>query len=135
MRENFLSTSDNLSLKRMLDVSEIRHKYISNNIANLDTPGYRSKDLDFRGILRNAKDPEMRGVSKTDNRHFPVGKTLEESPFHLEGEFTKLFINYKQTTEEEEMSKLASNGIAYRAASELLSRKFQLLSNSIVGGR
>ncbi|MGC8846954.1 MAG: flagellar basal body protein, partial [Candidatus Hydrogenedens sp.] len=30
-----------------MKVAEINHRYIANNIANADTPGYTQKELDF----------------------------------------------------------------------------------------
>ena len=41
-------------LQRFLDLSSKRQELISSNIANVDTPGYRTKDIDFRGELERA---------------------------------------------------------------------------------
>lgn len=41
-------------LERFLDVSVVRHSLISSNLANIDTPGYRTRDIDFAGELRRA---------------------------------------------------------------------------------
>ncbi|HKM49129.1 MAG TPA: flagellar basal body rod protein FlgB [Terriglobales bacterium] len=38
-------------LSRFLDVNVARHKLIASNLANIDTPGYRTRDLDFRAEL------------------------------------------------------------------------------------
>jgi flagellar basal-body rod protein FlgB len=42
------------ALGRFLDVDVARFKLISSNLANIDTPGYRTRDLDFRAELRRA---------------------------------------------------------------------------------
>ena len=39
------------ALSRFLDVDVARHKLITSNLANIDTPGYRTRDLDFRAEL------------------------------------------------------------------------------------
>jgi flagellar basal-body rod protein FlgB len=39
------------ALSRFLDVEVARHKLITSNIANIDTPGFRTRDLDFRTEL------------------------------------------------------------------------------------
>jgi flagellar basal-body rod protein FlgB len=39
------------ALSRFLDVNVARHKLIASNLANIDTPGYRTRDLDFRAEL------------------------------------------------------------------------------------
>lgn len=43
------------ALGRYLDVNVARHKLIAANIANLDTPGYRTRDLDFHAELARAR--------------------------------------------------------------------------------
>jgi flagellar basal-body rod protein FlgB len=42
------------ALGRFLDVDVARLKLITSNLANLDTPGYRTRDLDFRAELARA---------------------------------------------------------------------------------
>jgi flagellar basal-body rod protein FlgB len=41
-------------LSRFLDLSAKRQELITSNIANVDTPGYRAKDIDFQGELTRA---------------------------------------------------------------------------------
>jgi flagellar basal-body rod protein FlgB len=41
-------------LERFLDVASERHKLVVSNMANVDTPGYHTKDLDFRSELTRA---------------------------------------------------------------------------------
>jgi len=42
------------ALGRFLDVDVARHKLIVSNLANIDTPGYHTRDLDFRAELSRA---------------------------------------------------------------------------------
>jgi len=42
-------------LERFLDLASRRHTVISSNLANIDTPGYRARDLDFGRELRRAE--------------------------------------------------------------------------------
>jgi flagellar basal-body rod protein FlgB len=42
------------ALSRFLDVDVARYKLVAANLANLDTPGYRTRDLDFRSELQRA---------------------------------------------------------------------------------
>lgn len=39
-------------VERFLDVTSQRHQLVVTNMANVDTPGFRTKDLDFRGELQ-----------------------------------------------------------------------------------
>jgi flagellar basal-body rod protein FlgB len=47
-------------LEKVLNVTVQRHKLVVANMANVDTPGYHTKDLDFRGELQrvSASDDE-----------------------------------------------------------------------------
>lgn len=41
-------------LERFLNVTVNRHAIVTRNMANIDTPGYRTQDLDFRSELERA---------------------------------------------------------------------------------
>jgi flagellar basal-body rod protein FlgB len=46
------------ALSQFLDVDLARYKLVASNLANIDTPGYRTRDLDFRAELRRAREQE-----------------------------------------------------------------------------
>ncbi|ABF40657.1 flagellar basal-body rod protein FlgB [Candidatus Koribacter versatilis Ellin345] len=50
--------------ERALDVSAARQRVIANNMANVDTPGYHTRDIDFAGQLRQMLG-EASGGSQT----------------------------------------------------------------------
>jgi flagellar basal-body rod protein FlgB len=37
------------NLERYMNLLSARQKLVASNIANTDTPGYKTKDIDFRG--------------------------------------------------------------------------------------
>jgi len=41
-------------LEKFLDVTSARHSLITANMANIDTPGYHTRDIDFRSELQRA---------------------------------------------------------------------------------
>jgi len=43
-------------LEGYLGVASARHQLIVSNMANIDTPGYHTQDIDFRAELRRAMD-------------------------------------------------------------------------------
>jgi flagellar basal-body rod protein FlgB len=51
---NDVSTPMMNLLQKVLDVTAQRHKIEVTNMANVDTPGYQTKDIDFRGELQRA---------------------------------------------------------------------------------
>lgn len=60
-------------LDKALDASSLRETVISNNLANVDTPGYKRREVDFEGLLRqeldklkwNSLDEKMEDVDLT----------------------------------------------------------------------
>jgi len=51
---NMIDTTMTEALGQFLDVDVARSKLITMNIANIDTPGYKTRDLDFQTELRRA---------------------------------------------------------------------------------
>jgi flagellar basal-body rod protein FlgB len=51
-------------IERYMDLLSTRQKLVASNIANVDTPGYQTQDIDFQGEFRNslAGDPTVVGV-------------------------------------------------------------------------
>jgi flagellar basal-body rod protein FlgB len=41
-------------LERYMDLLSVRQKLVASNIANADTPGYHTRDIDFQGELAEA---------------------------------------------------------------------------------
>jgi flagellar basal-body rod protein FlgB len=44
------------SLEQYMDLVATRQKLVASNIANADTPGYKTQDLDFQASFRSAMD-------------------------------------------------------------------------------
>ena len=57
-------------LERYLDVVTMRQTLITTNVANIDTPGYHTRDVDFRGELMRAMNGE--DISTTSPFVVPV---------------------------------------------------------------
>jgi flagellar basal-body rod protein FlgB len=47
-----------------------RQKVISSNIANINTPNYKTKDLTFESELKNAQNVPVLKLSQTQGSHF-----------------------------------------------------------------
>jgi flagellar basal-body rod protein FlgB len=56
-------------LEKYLDVTSERHKLVVSNLANVDTPGYHTKDIDFRSEL-------ARAVAGGDENVLPVARSV-----------------------------------------------------------
>ena len=66
------------ALGRFLDVDVARHKLIAANLANIDTPGYHTRDLDFRAELMRA-GIENRELATTENDRLHYASLAQSS--------------------------------------------------------
>ncbi|MBZ5659256.1 MAG: flagellar basal body protein [Acidobacteriia bacterium] len=56
---SFMNTSQLAQVENFLDLATKRQSLLASNIANVDTPGYRTQDIDFHGEFARAlsQDP------------------------------------------------------------------------------
>jgi len=117
----FGKTIENLS--DVLDLRSERHKVIASNIANIDTPNYKPKDIVFKeeleGIIRNVEGVTMTRTCENhlSERSSPGNKTDFE-----------VVDTGERVDLDKEMANLAENNLMYNLAVEFLSRKFDGLN-------
>ena len=101
-------------LERYMDLLSARQKLVASNIANVDTPGYRTRDIDFQSEFRTAAGlaPQVVEVS---------GLTIKN-----DGNSANL---------DREARLLAENALRFQVASSLLRSQIQLVRSAIEEGR
>ena len=124
-----------LLLEKVLDVRLKTHNYIAANIANIDTPNYRPRQISFDQELRSALYPQG-PLKRTHPGHFPVAReTVVGMPVQLNPYYSPSR-GLDTTDIDREMVKLAKNHLMYNANTQILAKKFQNLKNVIIeGGR
>ncbi|WP_018392341.1 flagellar basal body rod protein FlgB [Bacillus sp. 37MA] len=119
------------SLEHGLNYASLQQKAIANNIANVDTPNYKSQEVSFKQILEKKSDSLQ--ANRTNERHFTLSSTSDGTII------AKRNLSYNESGNnvdiDQEMSDLATNQIYYNALTDRLSSKFSSLSNVIRGGR
>jgi len=110
----------------------LRHKIIANNIANVETPGYRSMDISFREqleyLVKMASDrKQVRGGSGVDRRPPP---TLI---FASDPTSQRHSINRNTVSIDQELVKLSQNTILHNTYLQLLNSKFRMIKYAISG--
>ena len=124
-------------LSRAMDITARRHNMITSNIANMDTIGYKPKDIDFKKTLEKAMaDPPSPDMEVTHGAHFDGSGNL--SPVSMPGQVIDASDEYHLDSVDidTEMTHLVENNIQYRTAAEMLLRKITMLQYSITeGGR
>jgi flagellar basal-body rod protein FlgB len=123
------------ALEKAISISQQRNAVITSNISNLDTPEYKSKDINFKSELAKALETNhQKDLVRTNPRHISMQKNGEQmiEPFEEQGEWN----GYNWANIDSEMTKLTENNLVYRTAVEALLRKMSLLKEVIrEGGR
>jgi flagellar basal-body rod protein FlgB len=101
-------------LEHMLDVSAFRHKVLTSNIANADTPGYKAKDIAFQKELDNAVATDGKGGYEI----YESGTTMP----NRDGNTVNLDM---------EMAKVAENTLIYNTAVEVMSMKIRMTKDAL----
>jgi len=122
-------------LNKALDAYAMRQKSIADNIANVDTPGYKRSEVSFEEDLKAALD--KKGVSgfRTNPRHLPVGKPRidEVKPIPFLPKDNSLASGKNNVDIDHEMAELAKNQINFTYGSRLMELTFNRLKSAIRG--
>ncbi|MDR2455818.1 MAG: flagellar basal body rod protein FlgB [Deltaproteobacteria bacterium] len=117
-----------------------RHDFSSNNVANMDTPGFRAKHLDFEKVLAQNLGSGLNelDVRQTNARHIPsrdpnsafarAARAVKRSPYGWdEYDDDKLDID-------QEMTLLTKNQLIYNTTVQMLAKEFSNLKYAIAEG-
>ncbi|MCJ7508350.1 MAG: flagellar basal body rod protein FlgB [candidate division Zixibacteria bacterium] len=119
-------------LKKALDLSSFKQKLISSNIANVSTPGYKPKDIEFTKELSSCLDKTKTTGTRTNPAHIPLGQNKDKSPEVVASESANPN-NVNSVDIDKEMGNLAENELIYKFGTRFMSRNFQVLKMSIKG--
>jgi len=106
-------------LTRYMDLTARRESLIAGNIANIDTPGYKSKDVDFSKELQRIMTGAAGDTSKAAAINTPG---LLERP------------DGNNVSMEREGMLLGQTQLEFQSAAQLLKSQFHLLQSAIKEG-
>ncbi len=120
-------------LQSSLDIRLQRQNVLNGNLANVDTPGYRSRDLDFGAALKAAEAPKPAHVSvaPVEPGHLPVdvGGLTPPDP----QSFIKLApqgengLDGNSVDLDKTMVELSRNALLYGASARAVGKKLAIL--------
>lgn len=113
-------------LEKMLDVSAMKHKVIANNIANINTPGYKKMEVSFAGQLEKViKDSS---TNKFDNFQPKIVVSKEDTNGTVRNDGNNVDMD-------KEVSSLMKNTLSYNIYTQLLAKKMELVKSAIEDSR
>lgn len=131
-------TNDYRILEKSLDAAWLRNEAISQNIANVDTPGYKKKTVAFEEYLKGALDNSSFKGNMTDKRHIPIGGNDIDSidiKITQDNKDLSVRLDGNNVDIESEMASLAKNDIKYNTLVQSLSTAYNRLRSVISEGR
>jgi len=119
-------------LENALDFSTVKNRAISSNIANIDTPNYKTKDVSFKNMLDN--ESRTFEANRTNSKHIPFNQTQQAPYQFVTNNNTAYSHNGNNVDVDKEMADLAKNQIYYNALVDRISGKFSSLQTVLRGG-
>jgi flagellar basal-body rod protein FlgB len=107
--------STTANLERYMDLLSTRQKLVASNIANADTPGYKTQDIDFQSEFQNLLNGQQPQTVQADG--------LAEKP------------DGNNVSMDREARLLAENAIRFNLASTLVRNQLKTIREAIDEGK
>ena len=121
-------------LEKGLDVSWLKNAVISNNIANAETPGFKSSSVDFEDQFRAALSDDGFNAKRTNDKHIEFSDTtINMDTLVSTDRSTTLTEDGNNVDLDYENAELARNTIYYSTLTEQISGEFRRLNIAING--
>jgi flagellar basal-body rod protein FlgB len=117
---SWLNSTQFMLLERFLDATSMRQTLVTTNIANVDTPGYHTRDIDFRGELQRVLNGE---------------DTSQTSPFVMPVRGLIARPDGNNVSVDRESLLLAEVQLQYKSATALLRSQFSQINAAIKEGQ
>jgi len=124
------------ALTRQLDSSSLTQRVIANNVANVNTPGFKKSQVSFREQLRQALDSKAPVLATSNPRHIGGAADISQvAPKVVQERDTIMRYGQNNVDIDQEMVNLAANQIVYDISANSLSGRLGILGYVIRGGR
>lgn len=115
-------------LEQMIKFTEARHKLLSDNIVNIDTPGYQAKDLSLNGFQQMLGDRmEKRDAAVPGATDFD-----DVMPEATDPNGGILFHDGQKRSLEQLMSDFSKNALMHNTVIEMLREQYSVLNMAIM---
>jgi flagellar basal-body rod protein FlgB len=126
-------------IQRALDASSMAHSVIANNIANVDTPGFKRSEVVFNEQLKDAiqarqADAQQLPLARTDPRHLdldPLPPLSSLKPKVVTDLSSSLRNDGNNVDIDTEVSLLAQNTVWYQTLAQITQHQFTGMLDAI----
>lgn len=126
--------------ERALNLTSLRQRVLTHNLANVNTPGYQRRDVSFEDHLARHTESLARHtepslpMKTTDPRHI-TSKPSIEPPTRIVVQNPPMRIDGNSVDPDREMAALAENELRYIVLTRIASGQIRGLMTAITGGR
>ena len=110
------------SLERYMSLLSTRQKLVASNIANADTPGYKTKDIDFRAEFAQQMQTQGCGSPETTE-----AQTIEPAGLPVKSDGNNVSLD-------RESRMLAENAMRFQVATSLAQAELHSIRSAIQEG-
>jgi flagellar basal-body rod protein FlgB len=118
-------------LDKALDASNLRETVITNNLANINTPGYKRREVDFETLLRQELDQTKwesldSKIQNVNLNHLDAGVQYDMAAYNYDYR-----LDGNNVDVDVENVELASEQIRYQMLSDSVTQEFSRISTAI----
>ena len=112
--------------EQALNIRTKRNELLASNLTNVDTPGYKARDIDFKAALSQANANQNSGfMKKTNDRHMSnsmPGMPNAELLYRVPSQPT---LDGNTVDAQMEQAEFGENAVRYQASLHFLDRRFK----------
>ncbi len=119
-------------LDKAADAANLRNELLTNNIANVSTPNYKRKDLDFESVLQG----ELAGEKNLGKAVKKANQNLEtlDAQVYTDNASLSYRLDGNNVDINTEEARLAENQIKYQALVDLMNQEFARYNTVLSSG-
>jgi len=120
-----------------LGKASLRHTVLSNNMANVNTPGFKRSDVTMdASFAREFKKVQHHGLTRTNSRHLAGSTRTSTFPYSIvQDNSTTMRNDGNNVDPDREQVLLLENQLYYESLTDAVSRKLSQLRTVIGEGR
>jgi flagellar basal-body rod protein FlgB len=122
--------------EKVLDMQLMRQNVVASNMANMTTPNYKARRLEFEENLQAALNLDARGkMTRSDEKHIPAVFHPETFGPDMEKDLAYRVIHGDDNVDlDKEMAVMAKNTMRYNALTTVVKKGFDGLRDVIADG-
>ena len=119
-------------LDKAADAANLRNELLTNNIANVSTPNYKRKDLDFESVLQG----ELAGEKNLSKAVKKANQNIEtfDAQVYTDNASLSYRLDGNNVDINTEEARLAENQIKYQALVDLMNQEFARYNTVLSSG-